>query len=124
MSEGKEWDNELQGYLWHENNAVIHRKGSININGEKKYVAIVESKNDKDEPKYELMVSVGLVHANSEEEKYKPTSPDIGGKVTIDGVVYKFGGWKKESEQGQPYTSCSLRKEEQTPTTPTVKIPF
>ena len=121
MSNEKEYDNELQGFLWHENNAVIHRKGSLTINGEKKYVAIVESKNDKGDSKYELMMSVGLVHTNSEENKMKETSPDIGGNITIDSVTYKFGGWKKESAQGVPYTSCSLRKNE---TQSTEKVPF
>jgi len=122
MNDQKEYDNELQGFLWYENNAVIHRKGSLTINGEKKYVAIVESKNDKGDSKYELMMSVGLVHTNTEEEKMKPTSPDIGGKVTIDGTVYKFGGWKKESKGGAPYTSCSLRLDNSTANTE--KVPF
>ena len=27
--ENKEYDDELQGYLWHENDSVIHRKGSL-----------------------------------------------------------------------------------------------
>ena len=123
MSDQIEYDNELQGFLWHENKCVIHRKGTLTINGEKKYVAIVESKNDRDESKFELMMSVGLVHPNSEEEKMKPTSPDIGGKVTIDGTVYKFGGWKKESKDGAPYTSCSLRID-QPANTEKEKVPF
>lgn len=120
MSDQKEYDNELQGFLGHENNSVVHRKGSITIKNEKKYFAIVESANDKGELKYELMMSVGLIHTNSEEEKRKPTSPDIGGKVTIDGTVYKFGGWKKEGKWG-PYTSCSLRVDKPIDTE---KVPF
>jgi|TARA_R110000744_G_scaffold122384_5_gene227396 hypothetical protein len=109
MSDQKEYDNELKGFMWHENDSTIHRKGSITINGQKKYSAIVESTNDKGEKKHELMVSVGLLHVNSEDQKKSESSPDIGGKITIDGTTYKFGGWKKESKEGTPYTSCSLR---------------
>ena len=61
MSDQKEYDNELKGFMWHENDSTIHRKGSITINGQKKYSAIVESTNDKGEKKHELMVSVGLL---------------------------------------------------------------
>mgnify|MGYP003637263714 FL=1 len=43
MSDQKEYDNELKGFMWHENDSTIHRKGSITINGQKKYSAIVES---------------------------------------------------------------------------------
>ena len=44
-----------------------------------------------------------------QEEKEQPTSPDIKGPVTIDGVKYKFAGWKQESESGVPYTNIKLR---------------
>ena len=83
MSDQKEYDNELQGFLGHENNSVVHRKGSITIKNEKKYFAIVESANDKGELKYELMMSVGLIHTNSEEEKRKPTL--VVGKKRVNG---------------------------------------
>ena len=34
--EDKQYDDEKKGYLWHENDATIERKGSFVINGEKK----------------------------------------------------------------------------------------
>ena len=37
MSDQKEYDNELKGFMWHEKDATSHRKGSITINGQKKY---------------------------------------------------------------------------------------
>ena len=41
-NEQEKKDDNLKGYLWHENDCIIHRKGSVTINGEKKYIA-----NDK-----------------------------------------------------------------------------
>ena len=114
----KEFDNELKGYLWHENDCEVHRKGSITINGKKRYFAVAESKNDKGEPKFELLMSVGLLYANSAVDKLSDKSPDIGGRVTIDGQMYTFGGWKKESSKGLPYTDVSLREHQES------KAPF
>ena len=86
MSE--EYNDELQGYLWHENDSVIKRKGSFTIEGTKYYGAIVESKNNLGESKYEFMMSLGLIHLNG--EKLDPKSPDMGGKVTHNGKQYKL----------------------------------
>ena len=102
----KKYDDGGKGYLWHENDAVIERKGSWTLNGKKEYGAIVKSFNAKGEPKYEAMVSIGLLHMNT--EKKSDRSPDIGGKVTWNNKTYKFGGWARETEQGQPYTSVGI----------------
>ena len=37
MNGDKQYDDEKKGYLWHENDSVIDRKGSFVINGEKRY---------------------------------------------------------------------------------------
>ena len=106
--ENKEYDDELQGYLWHENDSVIHRKGSFTIEGKKYYGAIVESKNNKGDSKYEFMMSLGLIHLN--EEKLNPKSPDMGGKVTHNDKQYKLGCWAKTGqESGTPYTSLGFQ---------------
>ena len=84
----KQYDDEKKGYLWHENDAVIERKGSFVINGEKKYGAIVKSFNAQNEAKYEMMMSIGLLHLNTDKQSDK--TPDMGGKVTVDGVVKKL----------------------------------
>jgi len=55
------------------------------------------------------MMSLGLLYTNTPEEKMSERSPDVGGKITIDGQVYKFGGWKTESKEGTPYTDVSLK---------------
>jgi len=105
MSE--EYNDELQGYLWHENDSVIKRKGSFTIEGTKYYGAIVESKNNLGESKYEFMMSLGLIHLNG--EKLDPKSPDMGGKVTHNGKQYKLGCWAKTGkESGTPYTSIGF----------------
>ena len=102
----KKYDDEGRGYLWHENDATIERKGSWTLQGKKEYGAIVKSFNAQGEPKYEAMVSIGLLHINTEKKSDK--SPDMGGKVTWNGKVYKFGGWAKESESGSPFTSVGF----------------
>ena len=102
----KQYDDEKKGFLWHENNSVIERKGSFTIDGKKYYGAIIKSHNDKGEYKYEFMASLGLLHLN--EEKRSDKSPDMGGKVTLNNKVYKLGCWARESENGTPYTSLGF----------------
>ena len=111
MTDDKQYDDEKKGYLWHENDATIERKGSFVINGEKKYGAIVKSFGKQGEAKYEMMMSIGLLHLNA--DKTNSRTPDIGGKVTIDGVVYKQGCLAKESSNGTPFTSIGFREEKE-----------
>ena len=106
--EDKQYDDEKKGYLWHENDATIERKGSFVINGEKKYGAIVKSFSKQGQPKYEMMMSICLMHLNS--DKTNERTPDMGGKVTIDGVIYKLGCWAKETSNGNPFTSLGFRE--------------
>ena len=101
-----EYDDELTGYLWHENDCTVERKGSFTIKGQKYYGSIVKSKNNKGETKYEFVVSLGLLHLNT--EKKSERTPDMGGKITLNGNQYKLGCWAKESESGTPYTSLGF----------------
>ena len=64
--EDKQYDKELKGFLWQETGSTILRKGTLQIKGEELYSAIIKSKNNKGEDKYELMISVGLLHLNTE----------------------------------------------------------
>tara|TARA_R110000803_G_scaffold121315_1_gene189424 strand:+ start:991 stop:1356 length:366 start_codon:yes stop_codon:yes gene_type:complete len=107
------YDDEKKGYLWHENNSVIERKGSFTIEGKKYYGAIIKSHNDKGEYKYEFMASLGLLHLN--EEKQSDKSPDMGGKITLNNKIYKLGCWARESEGGTPYTSLGFQEAEGVP---------
>ena len=101
--------------MWHETNSTVMRKGSLTLDGKKYYVAIIESYNDRGEPKYEIMMSAGLLHVNQQHEKVSEDSPDIGGAITINEQVFKLGGWKKMSKNNQEYTSISIKpKEEKT----------
>jgi len=109
----KNYDDEKKGYLWHENNSVIERKGSFTIEGKKYYGAIIKSHNDKGEYKYEFMASLGLLHLN--EEKQSDKSPDMGGKITLNNKIYKLGCWAREAESGTPYTSLGFQDVEDAP---------
>ena len=104
----KKYDNEKTGYLWHEINSTIERKGAFTIDGKKYYGAIVKSHNNDGESKYEFMISSGLLHLNS--DKRSDNSPDMGGKITLNGKVYKLGCWAKESESGVPFTSLGFQE--------------
>ena len=105
-------DNEKTGYMWHETNSTVMRKGSLTLDGKKYYVAIIESYNDRGEPKYEFMMSAGLLHVNQQHEKVSEDSPDIGGAITINEQVFKLGGWKKMSKNNQEYTSIGIKPKE------------
>jgi hypothetical protein len=105
-----EFDDEKKGYLWHENDSYIERKGSFTIDGKKHYGAIVKSANNEGAFKYEFMVSIGLLHLNSEKRNEK--SPDMGGRVTLNNKTFKLGCWARESEKGAPYTSLGFQEVE------------
>ena len=111
--EKQQYDNEKTGFLWHETDSNVMRKGSLTLNGKKHYVAIIESYNDRGEPKYEFMMSAGLLHINKQHEKVSENSPDIAGAVTINEQVFKLGGWKKMSKNNQEYTSIGIKPKEE-----------
>ena len=74
----KQYDNEKTGFLWHETDSRVMRKGTLTLDGKKHYVAIVESHNSEGQPKYEFMVSAGLLHINQQHENcllYTSPSP-------------------------------------------------
>ncbi len=103
-------DKEMKGALWPDNNAQILYKGNFQINGEKKYASLIKTKTQNGNDIVELSTSVGIVHQNKQEDKQNPKSPDIGGTITIDGVLYKIGGWNNMSSNGQEYLGLSLEK--------------
>jgi|TARA_R100000030_G_scaffold86664_1_gene70137 hypothetical protein len=111
----KQYDNEKTGFLWHETDSRVMRKGTLTLDGKKHYVAIVESHNSEGQPKYEFMVSAGLLHINQEHEKVSSNSPDIGGAISLADSfkTYKLGGWKKMSKNNQEYTSISIKEKEE-----------
>ena len=109
----KQYDNEKTGFLWHETDSRVMRKGTLTLDGKKHYVAIVESHNSEGQPKYEFMVSAGLLHINQEHEKVSENSPDIGGAISLNSSVYNLGGWKKMSKNNQEYTSISIKEKEE-----------
>ena len=105
-----DYDDNLTGAFFMESKSDVIQRGFLQINGEKKYAIIVESRNDKDEKKYEIFTSCGLIFYQDESEKRSSKSPDVGGRITIDEQKYKFGGWNKVSHtSGKEFTSCSLK---------------
>ena len=110
---------ELEGYLWHESESKVIRKGSVLLKkadspsekDEKIYTAIVKT-TVNGEPKYEYMISAGLLYVNDESEKQGENSPDISGPITYNGKQYKFGGWKNISSNDTEYTKVKLRPKE------------
>jgi len=117
MYEKKEMKNNT-GALFNDDKVSVVRKGKIKINDEIRYASIIKFEIPNQEPKYELSISVGLLHVNDAESKKNFKSPDISGTVTIDNQQFKFGGWSKESDSGVKYTSVgitdSVKKEEST----------
>ncbi len=102
-----EYEKEKRGYLWHENNSTIERKGTFQIDGKKYYGAIVKSHNNEGQPKYEFMVSLGLLFLKDEKKSEK--APDMSGKVSLNDKSFSLGAWANESEKsGHPYTSLKF----------------
>jgi|MDSY01.1.fsa_nt_gb hypothetical protein len=100
-----------RGSLWHENNVKVVRKGKIKFGEKEKYCSILKFEDKDGNEKFELAVSVGLLHYNSPEEKRSPKSPDIYGKITWEDEVYKFGGYANVTDNGTEYTGVRLRPE-------------
>tara|TARA_R100001015_G_C4578397_1_gene135302 strand:+ start:145 stop:543 length:399 start_codon:yes stop_codon:yes gene_type:complete len=109
-------NKELSGSLWDERNCKVIRKGKIKIEGQDRYASIIEYSPDENahmqEKKYELVVSIGLLHHNKPEDKKDENSPDIYGAVTFNNKSYKFGGWKNVTQKGTPYTNVNLKYKE------------
>lgn len=103
------------GSLWHESNVTVVRKGTIKFGDDMKYCSILKFEDKNGDEKYELAVSVGLLHYNSPEEKRTPNSPDIYGKITWDKEVYKFGGWANVTEAGREYTGVKVTPQDDMP---------
>ena len=51
----KQYDNEKTGFLWHETDSRVMRKGTLTLDGKKHYVAIVESHNSEGQPHTSLV---------------------------------------------------------------------
>ena len=103
------------GSLWHESKVKVVRKGKIMFGDEERYCSILKFENKDGDDKYELAISVGLLHLNMPEDKRTPNSPDISGKITKDGTVFKFGGWANITESGKEYTSVKLTPADEVP---------
>ena len=104
-------DNEdLKGAFFIDGNCQIMSKGTITINGATRYCSLIKAQSQKGEDIYEVVVSAGRVYVNKPEEKQNEKSPDVGGKITIDGQAYKFGAWNNVAKSGQNYLGVSLTR--------------
>lgn len=79
--------------------------------GEDRYFSILAFQYPDESMKFELAMSVGRLYIN-DDKKDPESSPDLQGPITIDKVGYKFGGWKKETTTGKPFTRASIKKAE------------
>ena len=104
MADSYEMKNN-SGSLFHETRVTVPRKGKFKLNDKEVYGAILKYEDKNGKAKYELVASLGLLHYNSPESKRSETTPDIGGKITWNGTVYKCGGYANQTQQGTDYTS-------------------
>ena len=80
--------------------------------GKDRYFSILRFQfPNSEEVKYELAMSVGRLYINHDKNDPE-TSPDLTGPITIDDIIYKFGGWKKLTSTGKNFTRVSLKKSE------------
>ena len=100
-------NKEGTGSLWHETNCTVVRKGKIKIDGKDRYAAILKY-TYQGVDKYELSLSAGALYINEPENKQSEKSPDIGGKIRFNNVVYKFGGWRNMQDNGDERTGVKL----------------
>ena len=105
-------NEELKGAFFVDGNCQIMSKGTITINGATRYCSLVKAQSQKGENIYEVAVSAGRVYYNAPEEKQNPKSPDVSGKISIDGSDYKFGAWNNVAKSGQNYLGISLTPKE------------
>ena len=121
MEDRKKYKKKLNsGLLWNaEKESIVIRKGSIPISDkdldddevdsvQDRYVGIIKTKY-RDETKYELWFSAGLLYVNHD-KRDPEKSPDIGGKIWFNGTQYQLGGWKDEDKNGSEYTRVKLTK--------------
>jgi hypothetical protein len=106
-------EKEMKGALWPDNNAQILYKGKFQVNGETKYATMIKTKTQNGNEIVELCTSAGIVYQNREEEKQNPKTPDVGGTISINGNLYKLGGWNNIASNGTEYLGLSLEKKEQ-----------
>lgn len=67
----------------------------------------------------------GVLFKNDRKEK--DTHPDYKGSINVDGTEYWLSGWKKQSKDGTPRLSLSLKPKEAKADAPAPKaaqVPF
>jgi len=102
-----EYDNTNSGALFNAENQKLLRSGPVNINGNDEYMAIVQSKTRSGKTIFEVFQKVGVVFPN---EKRDENDADMSGNISNlkDGLEMKIWGRKRESKNGNPFTSISL----------------
>lgn len=101
-----DYDNTNSGALFNAANQKLLRSGPCNIGGEDETLCVLETKTKTGKTVYEVYQKLGAVFVN--ERKTKDSQPDVTGKIEYQGLEYWMSGWKKESKNGQPFTSVSF----------------
>jgi len=108
------WEvQEKSAIMFSEQNCEIVGSGQTLINGVKKYVTILKRFDRQGLPFYEALTSAGRLFYNDPETKTNPKSPDVSGKVTIDGEKFQLGAWSKTAANGNSFLSMQLSEPRQ-----------
>ena len=103
------WEvKEKSSVMFSEPNCEIVGSGKTLIDGVQKYVTILKRFDRQGLPFYEALTGAGRLFYNDPDNKSNPNSPDLSGKVTIDGETFQLGAWSKTAANGNSFLSMKL----------------
>lgn len=106
----KKFDDKNTGILFNNTEKwELSKQGKINIDGESHRIIGISRLNKDKEPILDIYRSIGTLKQNQNKQtENHPDSKGVINKISNDGTKI-ISGWKKVSEQGNQYTSLSLR---------------
>tara|TARA_R110000751_G_scaffold56451_4_gene120421 strand:+ start:4140 stop:4535 length:396 start_codon:yes stop_codon:yes gene_type:complete len=107
-----EYDNTNSGALFNTSNQKLLRSGPVNVEGSDETLCIIQTETKNGKTIFEVYQKVGAIFTN---DKKSENSPDVGGTVTLSGTEYFMNGWKKQSKNGNNFTSISLKQKDEQP---------
>jgi uncharacterized protein (DUF736 family) len=115
-----DYDNTNRGGMFPTGNQELLRQGKVNFNGAELQLCIVKVITQSGKTVFKVYREIGAVFVN--DKKGNEKAPDMSGKVEHNGADWKMAGWRKESQNGLPYTSISVEppegQQEQAPSAP------
>lgn len=116
-----DYDNTNKGALFNPANQKLIRSGPVDVEGSKENLCIIQTETKSGKTVYEVYQKVGAVFTNDKRGNEK--APDINGSVTMNLTEFYMAGWKKQSKNGNNFTSISLKKKDEQPETRTSSGP-